>query len=118
MLSIVDLPNRQEREAIWRLQIQRHGRNAREFDTVQLAKETDGSPALRSKPLSSKPGTVVSSRRPSPRISTSPGCSRTSSHFPGLWPSKSQGLRAWAKGRARLASAPPPEARLRKLAVE
>jgi len=41
-LMFVDLPNDQEREAIWKIQIQRHGRDWSHFDTVALAKVSAG----------------------------------------------------------------------------
>ena len=41
-LLFVDVPNQAEREAIWNIQIARHGRKAKDFDIRQLAKATDG----------------------------------------------------------------------------
>jgi len=41
-LYFVDLPNQQERQAIWEIQIGKYGRDAKDFDTVQLAKATEG----------------------------------------------------------------------------
>src|SRR5450759_1862889 len=41
-LFFVDLPNAKEREMIWNIQIQKHGRDPRDFDLVQLARATDG----------------------------------------------------------------------------
>lgn len=41
-LMFVDLPNQQEREAIWEIQIGKYGRNPKDFDTVQLARATEG----------------------------------------------------------------------------
>src|ERR1017187_3916856 len=41
-LFFVDLPNLTEREAIWGIQISKYGRNAKEFDTLQLARATEG----------------------------------------------------------------------------
>jgi len=38
----VDLPNQAEREAIWEIQIGKHGRAPADFDLVQLAKATEG----------------------------------------------------------------------------
>jgi SpoVK/Ycf46/Vps4 family AAA+-type ATPase len=37
-LFFVDLPNQAEREAIWEIQIGKHGRTPGDFDVVQLAK--------------------------------------------------------------------------------
>jgi SpoVK/Ycf46/Vps4 family AAA+-type ATPase len=41
-MFFVDLPNVEEREAIWTIQIRKHGRNPADFDTVQLARASDG----------------------------------------------------------------------------
>jgi len=41
-LFFVDLPNQAEREAIWEIQIGKHGRAPGDFDLVQLAKATEG----------------------------------------------------------------------------
>ena len=41
-LFFVDLPNQQEREAIWEIQIGKYGRDPKDFDLVQLAKATEG----------------------------------------------------------------------------
>ena len=41
-LFFVDLPNQTEREAIWAIQIGKYGRVAADFDTVQLARATEG----------------------------------------------------------------------------
>jgi len=42
-MFFVDLPNQNEREAIWRIQIARYGRDPEQFDIPALAKATDGS---------------------------------------------------------------------------
>ena len=41
-LFFVDLPNQQEREDIWEIQIGKYGRQPGDFDIVQLAKVTEG----------------------------------------------------------------------------
>ena len=38
----VDLPNEEERTAIWEIQIEKYGRDAAEYDVAALAKATDG----------------------------------------------------------------------------
>ena len=117
-LFFVDLPNRQEREAIWRLQIQRHGRDAREFDTVQLAKTTDGftGAEIQTAFIEAMYGAFEQAAEP-----TDLDIARVLTDLvplSRLMAEQIAGLRAWANGRARLATAPPAEARLRKLAVE
>ncbi len=41
-LFFVDLPNQEEREAIWKIQIEKHGRDPKDFDLVQLSRITEG----------------------------------------------------------------------------
>ena len=41
-LMFVDLPNEEERTAIWEIQIAKYNRDAAEYDLVALAKATDG----------------------------------------------------------------------------
>src|ERR1051326_7462947 len=41
-LFFIDLPNQQERQAIWRIQIAKFKREAEKFDLVQLARATEG----------------------------------------------------------------------------
>ena len=41
-LMFVDLPNEEERHAIWGIQIQKYARDAAEYDVAALAKATDG----------------------------------------------------------------------------
>jgi SpoVK/Ycf46/Vps4 family AAA+-type ATPase len=41
-LFFVDLPNQTEREAIWGIQISKYSRDAKDFDTLQLARITEG----------------------------------------------------------------------------
>ena len=41
-LFFIDLPNREEREAIWRIQITKYGREPANYDTLRLAKSTEG----------------------------------------------------------------------------
>ena len=41
-LMFVDLPNEEERTAIWEIQIQKYGRDAAEYEVAALAKATDG----------------------------------------------------------------------------
>jgi SpoVK/Ycf46/Vps4 family AAA+-type ATPase len=41
-MFFVDLPNEEERAAIWRIQIAKYGREATEFDLLQLARATAG----------------------------------------------------------------------------
>lgn len=41
-IYFVDVPSEQERQAIWRIQITKYGRDPKEFDLAQLSKVTEG----------------------------------------------------------------------------
>jgi hypothetical protein len=41
-LFFVDLPSQEERQTIWSIQIEKHGRDPKDFDVLQLARATDG----------------------------------------------------------------------------
>ena len=41
-LWFVDLPNQSEKEAIWGIQIAKYHRNPKDYDTIQLARATEG----------------------------------------------------------------------------
>jgi len=41
-LFLVDLPNQQDREALWEIQIAKCGRDPKDFDVVQLNRATEG----------------------------------------------------------------------------
>ena len=41
-LWFVDLPNQSEKEAIWGIQIAKYRRNPKDYDTIQLARATEG----------------------------------------------------------------------------
>jgi SpoVK/Ycf46/Vps4 family AAA+-type ATPase len=117
-LFFVDLPSRAEREVIWRLQIERHGRNAQDFDTVQLAKATDGftGAEIETAFIEAMYSAFEQAEEP-----TDLGIAQVLTDLvplSRLMAEQIAGLRTWAKGRARLATAPPVEAKHRKLAVE
>jgi len=117
-LFFVDLPSRQEREAIWRLQIAKRGRNAREFDTVQLAKATEGftGAEIETVFIEAMYGAFEQAAEP-----TDLDITLVLTDFvplSKLMAEQIAGLRQWAKGRARPATSPPVEQKLRKLAVQ
>ena len=41
-LFFVDLPNQEERQAIWEIQIEKYDRDPKDFDLVQLGRATEG----------------------------------------------------------------------------
>ena len=113
----VDLPNQQERQAIWGIQIQKHGRDPKDFDLVQRAKATEGLTGSEiesvfvdalyhafdqeSEPTDLTIATVLTEFVPLSR----------------LMAEQIAGLRNWSKGRARLATTQQPERKLRRIAA-
>lgn len=116
-LFFVDLPNQQERQAIWRIQIAKYGRDPAKFDTAQLAKVTDGLTGSEieqafidalylafgegQEPADNTVGTVLTDLVPLSK----------------LMADQINALRKWAKGRARPATTPEVEKVGRKVLV-
>jgi ATP-dependent 26S proteasome regulatory subunit len=117
-MFFVDLPNVDERQAIWQIQIRKHGRNPADFDTVQLARASEGLTG------SEIEAVFVESLYDAFDQDTEPtdlDIARVLTDFVPLSKTMAEqinGLRTWATGRARFAtSATAPERRLRKLAA-
>jgi len=116
-LFFVDLPNVAEREMIWAIQIAKYGRDPKDFDLVQLARATDG---LTGSEIES---TFVEALYQSFDASKEPTDLTIALVLTEVVPlsrlmaEQITGLRHWAKGRARLATAQPTESRLRKMAA-
>ena len=116
-LFFVDLPNRTEREAIWKIQIGKYGRVAKDFDLVQLAKMTDGLTG------SEIEAVFVEALFQSFDVNKEPTDLTIASVLGDFVPlsklmaEQITGLRNWAKGRARLATSAIEETRLRKMVV-
>lgn len=116
-LFFVDLPNHEEREAIWAIQITKYGRKPESYNCVALAKATDGFTGAEieqafiegmydafsrgKEPGVSSLGTLLASQVPLSRLMSEPITA----------------LRQWAKGRARPATQPESEKSGRKLAA-
>jgi len=117
-LFFCDLPNQEEREAIWNIQINKYGRKPEEYDVVQLAKATEGLTG------SEIEGVFVDALYQAFAADQEPidlTIAQVLNDFVPLSKLMSEqinGLRQWAKGRARMAtSAPQSETRLRKIAA-
>lgn len=116
-MFFVDLPNLAERDAIWTIQIRKHGRNAADFDPVQLARASEGLTG------SEIEAVLVESLYDAFDRGTEPtdlDIARVLTEFvplSKLMAEQISGLRSWAKGRARFATSPPAESRLRRLAA-
>lgn len=103
-LMFVDLPNQTEREAIWGIQIRKYGRKPSDFDLVQLGRETEGltGSEIESVFADSLFLAFDQDREPSDLDVTSV----LTEFVPlsKLMAEQIEGLRRWAKGRARLAT--------------
>jgi AAA+ superfamily predicted ATPase len=117
-LFFVDIPNQEERQTIWSIQIEKHGRDPKDFDVVQLARATDGYTGSEIEAAFVESMFAAFDRDQEPTDLT---ISQVLTEFVPL--SKLMGeqisaLRTWAKGRARPAtSQPSSERKLRKIAA-
>jgi ATP-dependent 26S proteasome regulatory subunit len=120
-LFFVDLPNQAEREAIWDIQIGKHGRDPKDYDVVQLAKATEGLTGseienvfIEALYLAFDSGAEGQEKEP-----TDLDIARVLTEFVPLSKLMAEqigGLRNWSKGRARLATSQLSEGKLRKIA--
>ena len=114
-LFFVDLPNQAEREAIWEIQIGKHGRAPADFDVVQLAKATEG---LTGSEIENVFIEALYLAFDSEKEPTDLDIARVLTEFVPLSKLMAEqigGLRTWAKGRARLATSLVSERGLRKI---
>lgn len=117
-MFFVDLPNQTEREAIWTIQIRKHGRNPADFDPAQLARASDGLTGSEIEAVFIESLYDAFDRETEP---TDLDIARALTDFVPLSRTMAEqinSLRTWAKGRARFATSPAAsESRLRKLAT-
>jgi SpoVK/Ycf46/Vps4 family AAA+-type ATPase len=117
-LWFVDLPNQKEREAIWMIQIAKYRRNPKEFDTVQLARVTDG---LTGSEIENVFVDALFKAFETGKEPTDLTVAEVLTDFvplSKLMAEQMSGLRQWVKGRARSAtSQQQEESRLRRLAA-
>ena len=116
-LFFVDLPNQTEREAIWDIQIAKHGRDPRDYDLVQLAKATEG---LTGSEIENAFVEALYLAFDSDKEPTDLDIARVLTEFVPLSKLMAEqigALRNWSKGRARLATSLVSERGLRKLVV-
>jgi RHS repeat-associated protein len=103
-LFFVDLPSQAEREAIWRIQIVKFGRKPEEFDLVQLAKATDGLTGSEIEQLFIDALHEAFNSRKEPTDLSVALSLNDFMPLSKLMSEQVDGLRKWAKGRARLAN--------------
>ena len=116
-LMFVDLPNEQEREAIWKIQIQRHGRDRSHYDTLALAKASAGftGAEIEQAVIDSLYGAFAANREPG-----MPDIQRAITEtvpLSKLMAEQIGGLKKWAVGRCRMATSPVQEEKGRKIAA-
>jgi SpoVK/Ycf46/Vps4 family AAA+-type ATPase len=103
-LFFVDLPNQAEREAIWDIQIGKHGRDPKDFDLVRLAKVTEGLTGSEIEQVFIEALYLAFDQEKEP---TDLDIAQVLTEFvpmSKLMAEQIGGLRNWAKGRARLAT--------------
>ena len=114
-LFFVDLPNQEEREAIWRIQIAKCGRKPEMFDIDQLACATEGFTGAEIEQVFIDALHEAFSRREEPTDLSIAMVLQDVVPLSKLMTEQIEGLRRWAKGRARLATKPAREANGRKI---
>jgi len=116
-MFFVDLPNQAEREAIWSIQIRKHGRNPADFDPVQLARASEGLTGSEIEAVFVDSLYDAFDREAEP---TDLDIARALTDFVPLSKTMAEqitALRTWAKGRARYATSPQAAQKLRRIAA-
>ena len=115
-LFFVDLPNQAEREAIWEIQIGKHGRDPKDFDVVQLAKATEGLTGSEIENVFIEALYLAfDAGEKEPTDLTIAEVLTEFVPLSKLMAEQIGGLRTWAKGKARLATSPGVERGLRRM---
>lgn len=114
-LFFTDLPNEQERDAIWRIQIERHGRDHRHYDTLALAKASEGltGSEIEQAYIDALYAAFAVDREPG--ILDIQKALTETVPLSKLMAEKIADLRKWAGGRCRMATSPVQETRGRKI---
>ena len=115
-LFFVDLPNAQERESIWNIQISKYGRNPGEFDTLQLARTTEGLTGSEIEAVFVEALYQAFDAEREPTDLTLAGVLNDFVPLSRLMAEQIAALRTWSKGRARWATSSVVEKRLRRVA--
>jgi len=116
-MFFVDLPNVEERKEIWRIQIAKHRRDPKDFDIVQLARASEGLTGSEIEAVFVESLYEAFDRNTEP---TDLDIARALTEFVPLSKTMAEqisSLRTWAVGRARFATTPQANSRLRKLAA-
>jgi SpoVK/Ycf46/Vps4 family AAA+-type ATPase len=116
-LFFVELPNQQEREAIWHIQIAKFGRQPEKFDVIQLARATDGLTGSEIEQLFIDALHEAFSRRTEPTDLSIAMLLNDLVPLSKLMSEQIDALRRWAKGRARPATQQSAQTQSRKIAA-
>ena len=114
-LFFVDLPNHEEREAIWRIQMRKFGRTPDKYDVATLAKATEGLTGSEIEQLFIDALHEAFSRRDEPSDLSIAVVLSELVPLSKLMSEQIEALRKWAKGRARLATKPGAQSTQRKI---
>lgn len=113
----IDLPNQQEREAIWKIQIAKFNRDPEKFDVTQLARATEGLTGSEIEQLFIDSLHEAFGRRAEPTDLSIAMLLNDLVPLSKLMSEQIDGLRKWAKGRARMATQQPSSSQARKIAA-
>jgi ATP-dependent 26S proteasome regulatory subunit len=116
-LFFVDLPSEEERVAIWQIQIEKFHRDSQAFDLRQLAKVTEGFAGAEIEQVFIEALYRAFDRDQEPTDLTIGEALTEFVPLSKLVAEQVNGLRTWAKGRARPATEPAPEKGLRRIAA-
>jgi len=116
-LFFIDLPTREEREVIWSLQIAKYGREPETFDLPQLARATEGFTGSEIEQVFVEALYRAFDRDAEPTDLTIGEVLVDFVPLSKLMAEQIGALRTWAKGRARPATTPTPDRKLRKIAA-
>ncbi len=116
-LFFVDLPDREEREAIWEIQIAKYRRDAKGFDTAILAKATEGLTGSEIEQVFVEALYSGFDQDQEPTDLTIGEVLVDFVPLSKLMAEQIGGLRQWSKGRARKATTQPTESKLRRIAA-
>jgi ATP-dependent 26S proteasome regulatory subunit len=111
----VDLPNQKEREQVWEIQIKNYGRDPKDFDTVQLAKATEGYTGAEIEQVFVEALYQGFDQEKEPTDLSIAGLLVDAVPLSKLMGEQIEGLRKWAKGRARAATSLTAEKRGRQI---
>jgi SpoVK/Ycf46/Vps4 family AAA+-type ATPase len=115
-LFFVDLPSQRERETIWRIQINKYGRNPNDFDLVQLARATDGLTGCEIEQAFIEALYQAFDENSQPSDLSIAQVLTDLAPLSKLMAEQIGALKQWAKGRSKMATSQPVESKLRKLA--